>query len=141
MTEQQPIGTCAILINDQRQIVLGKRKNAYKAGLYGLPGGRAAVGESLEIAIAREVLEETGMVNLNFQYVGVVRENQGGYDFVHFVFMARVGEQQPQLIEPDKCEGWDWCALEDMQEGVLPGHSAAIELFLNGEGLTDLTDS
>jgi ADP-ribose pyrophosphatase YjhB (NUDIX family) len=40
MIDPQPIGTCAIITNSQNQVLLGKRKNSYKAGMYGLPGGR-----------------------------------------------------------------------------------------------------
>ena len=82
MTKPQPIGTCAVITNSQKQALLGKRKNSYKAGMYGLPGGRIELNEPITTAIAREVEEETGIKNLSFTFVGVDRENQGTYDFI-----------------------------------------------------------
>jgi 8-oxo-dGTP diphosphatase len=138
MTEPQPVGACAIFINAESQILLGKRKNSYKAGMYGMPGGRIDPNEPLISAISREVKEEAGIDNLKFSFVGVVRENQGVNDFIHFIFLAHVDAQEPVLCEPDKCEGWEWVnASFDLSE-VLPGHKAAIELYRNKEIMADL---
>jgi 8-oxo-dGTP diphosphatase len=138
MTDSQPIGTCAILINAKKQILLGKRKNSYKAGMYGLPGGRIKPNEPLLSAIVREVREETGIENPEFSFVGVVRENQGAYDFIHFVYTAGVGMQEPRLCEPDKCESWEWVDLSSDLSQVLSGHKTGIELYRKGEYLADL---
>lgn len=137
--EPQPIGTCALLLNSQGQVLLGKRKNSYKAGYYGLPGGRIELNEPISTAIAREVQEETGIKLDNLKYIGVVRENQGGYDFIHFVYVAQNVSQDPQLCEPEKCEGWEWVDLDSVDESVLPGHLAAIQLFKTKEFLVDIT--
>jgi 8-oxo-dGTP diphosphatase len=139
MIEPQQIGTCAILVNNQGLILLGKRKNGYKAGFFGLPGGRVEINEPLIKTIQREVKEETGIEVVEPQYLGVIRENQGGYDFIHFVFTARVGDAQPVLAEPDKCEDWEWFDLSKTLPRVLPGHVAAIDMFLCKEKLIDIT--
>ncbi len=74
MKQPQNIGTCVVLVNHEGKVLLGKRKNAYKSGMYGLPGGRIEYGEPMSEALAREVTEETGLEVTNFEYVGVVRE-------------------------------------------------------------------
>lgn len=139
MPNQQPIGACAILLNTHNQVLLGKRKNSYQAGMFGLPGGRIELNEPIEAAINREVEEETGLALNNLAYVGVIRANQGEYDFIHFVFAARVSDQQPSLCEPDKCEGWEWLDPTQLDDSVLPGHKAAIEMYLNQKQITDIT--
>jgi len=138
MTKPQPIGTCAVIINSQKQVLLGKRKNSYKAGLYGLPGGRIELNEPIATAIAREVDEEIGIKYLSFTFVGVVRENQETYDFIHFVFSAQISNQEPMLCEPDKCEGWVWVDMASDLTKVLPGHKAGIEMYKTNDYLTDL---
>ena len=138
MTKPQPIGTCAVIINSQKQVLLGKRKNSYKAGMYGLTGGRIELNELIATAIAREVQEETGIQGLSFTFVGVVRENQGTYDFIHFVFSAQISSQKPMLCEPDKCEGWEWIDITSDLTQVLPGHKAGIEMYKTNEYLADL---
>lgn len=142
MNMQQNIGTCIVLVNDEGNILLGKRKNAYKAGLYGLPGGRIELNETISDAVHRECLEETGLDLGHVDYVGVVRENQGEYDFIHFVFTAQVGDAKIELCEPDKCESWEWVSAEfiaENEEEILPGHLAGIKLFLEKNRLADLT--
>jgi 8-oxo-dGTP diphosphatase len=137
-SEPQPIGAFAIISNSQNQVLMGKRKNSYKAGMYGFPGGRIEINESMISAISREVAEETGLNELEFSFVGVVRENQGTYDFIHFVFSTKVYDQEPALCEPDKCESWEWIDLSDNLIDLLPGHRAGVELYKNGEYLADL---
>lgn len=138
MENKQPIGACAIILNHAGQILLGKRKNSYKAGEYGLPGGHVSADELVEQAVAREVLEETGIEGLNFTFLGLVRENQGDYDFIHFVYLAKLNGQEPKLMEPDKCEGWVWFDQNNKFNHVLRGHYAAIKLFLDKKTLADL---
>lgn len=136
----QPIRACVLILNSQGQVLLGKRKNSYKAGYYGLPGGRIDVNEPIATAIQREVKEETGLVLTDFEYVGVVRENQGDYDFIHFIYVVKNVAQEPQLMEPDKCEGWEW--LDEFSgNNILPGHKAALDLYTQKLTIADLTSS
>ena len=71
-------------------------------------------------------------------YIGVVRETQEEYDFIHFIFATEIEKQQPQLTEPDKCEGWEWVPLDMLPEKILPGHAAAVNLFLDESQLADV---
>ncbi len=141
MNTPQPIGTCAILVNSENKILLGKRKNSYKAGLYGLPGGRVELNEPILEAVIREIAEETGITDLDLTYVGVVRENQGEYDFIHFVFMSYIENQEPKLTEPEKCEGWQWFDQNSEFSEVVPGHLSAIHLSMNQKRLADVTNN
>ena len=136
---KQNIGTCVLLINHEGKVLLGKRKNAYKAGFYGLPGGRIELNEPMGQAVHREVFEETGLDIPDFDYVGVIRENQGELEFIHFVFKKEVGNIQAKLCEPHKCEGWVWFDTSIGQEEILNGHKEAIDLFINKNKLADLT--
>lgn len=65
MPEQQPSRVAcvgAIIRDDQGRVLLVRRANEPGRGLWSLPGGRIEVGESEAVAVAREVLEETGLV-------------------------------------------------------------------------------
>ncbi len=135
----QSIGVCAVVLNSENEVLLGKRKNSYRSGWYGLPGGPVEVNEQLESALQRELAEETGLVLTDREYVGVVRENQGKYDFIHFIFLVRSDAQEPKLLEPDKCESWEWFSVETIPENTLPGHAAAVALFMKNESIADLT--
>jgi 8-oxo-dGTP diphosphatase len=58
----QPIvGVGAVIVHEDK-VVLVKRKYEPLAGQWSLPGGRLELGETLEGGLAREMLEETGLV-------------------------------------------------------------------------------
>ncbi len=51
----------AVLLNRERQALLVKRKHEPQAGMWCLPGGFAELGETIDEAAVRELLEETGL--------------------------------------------------------------------------------
>jgi len=55
------VGVGAVVLVDGR-VVLVKRSHEPLAGAWNLPGGAVELGETLEAACAREILEETGLV-------------------------------------------------------------------------------
>lgn len=58
----QPIVGVGAVILQTGKVVLVKRKYEPLAGQWSLPGGRLELGETLEAGLAREMLEETGLV-------------------------------------------------------------------------------
>lgn len=128
----EEIGACIIVLSgDNKKLLLGKRKGGYKAGLYGIPGGRLNLTEKLIDCATRELLEETGLRTNSLEYLGAIRDLQDGYNFIHFAFLCRSYKGEPKTAEPDKCEGWGWFAFNSIPENILAGHKAAIDLFLN----------
>lgn len=132
-------GVCIITKNSNGEILIGKRKNGYKEGYYGMPGGRVELHESLIDACKRELHEETGLEIDDFRFVGVVREFQDGYTFIHFGFVAEYVLVQPTNTEPDKCEEWEWHDMKNLPDKILVGHKSVIEMYKNKEHITDIT--
>ena len=54
------MGVGAVIVDDGK-VVLIKRKYEPLKGQWSLPGGMVEIGETLEAALAREMLEETGL--------------------------------------------------------------------------------
>jgi ADP-ribose pyrophosphatase YjhB (NUDIX family) len=112
--------------------MLGKRKNSYKSGYYGLPGGRVELNEKLVDCAKRELLEETGLTARSIKYIGVIRDLQPEeYTFTHFAFLCKEYRGEPKVTEPDKCQGWEWFDLTKIPDKTLIGHKSAIEIYLN----------
>ena len=58
---ERPIVGVGAVIVDAGKVVLIKRKYEPLKGQWSLPGGVVEIGETLETALAREMLEETGL--------------------------------------------------------------------------------
>lgn len=127
---EQTIGT-AVIVVDGSKVLLGKRKNSYKSGSYGAPGGRVEGTEKIIDCATRELFEETGIKSDKIEYVGVVRDMQEGYSFMHFGFIYRLNGETPKLTEPEKCEGWEWFEINDIPENTLVGHIGVIDMIKN----------
>jgi 8-oxo-dGTP diphosphatase len=58
---ERPIVGVGAVIVDEGKVVLVKRMYEPLKGQWSLPGGMVEIGETLETALAREMLEETGL--------------------------------------------------------------------------------
>jgi 8-oxo-dGTP pyrophosphatase MutT (NUDIX family) len=58
----------AVIFDRRRRLLLQQRSDG---GQWGLPGGAVEIGESLATAVAREVLEETGLSVVPRRLIGV----------------------------------------------------------------------
>ena len=58
--ERPIVGVGAVIVDDGR-VLLVKRKYEPLKGQWSLPGGMVEIGETLETALTREMLEETGL--------------------------------------------------------------------------------
>lgn len=135
---EENFGCAVIVINKDSKVLLGKRKNSYKAGYYGLPGGRVDSQEKLIDATKRELFEETGLEANQLEFVGTVREWQETHTFIHFIYVCRDWRGGVELKEPDKCEAWEWVKLNNIPDDILSGHQQAIMLLQQGKIIGDI---
>ncbi|MGL5409064.1 MAG: nucleotide triphosphate diphosphatase NUDT15, partial [Shewanella sp.] len=105
------VGIGVILLNQQGQILLGKRQGSH-APYWSIPGGHLELGESFEQAAVREVYEETGLL-ISMPQVCSVSNNLATWQAfgVHYISVALWANVcgEAILMEPDKCEQWRWC--------------------------------
>jgi 8-oxo-dGTP diphosphatase len=71
MMHRNPALTVDAVVVKNKKILLIKRKREPYRGHYALPGGFVEYGETVEAALRREVLEETGLVVKIQSLVGV----------------------------------------------------------------------
>ncbi len=123
------VGLGVLVIRDGK-VLVGKRKGAHGSGKWAFPGGHQDFGESWEVCGPREVEEETGMT-VKFRYFDPDRlqkflcvtddhmvEDDKHYNTVYIVCDWVSGE--PELKEPDKCEGWEWVTFREIIEKLPP---------------------
>jgi len=107
---------------DNPRFLIGKRKNAHGAGTYALPGGHMKFGESPEECAAREVMEETGLKVSGVRSLTWTNDYMPA-DNLHYITLFTVcvrdnDDDEPQVLEPDKCAGWEWATWKELMEWV-----------------------
>lgn len=132
------VGSNVIVIQDNK-VLLGKRLNAAGAGFYGVPGGHLEFGESLVAAAKRELLEETGLIAEDIEFVTVINQPRTASQqhYIQFVFICKKFHGQLQNLEHDKCEGWEWFDLEELPENIFLAHKEFIPAYLAKKFLID----
>ncbi|KAI1771967.1 NUDIX hydrolase domain-like protein [Hypoxylon cercidicola] len=113
------VGVAAIIRDGDGKFVFGKRKGSHGAGTWQFPGGHLEMGESLLDCAERETLEETGLKVKGVKVVAItndVFDPETKHYITVFVQCRRENaDDQPQVMEPDKCEGWHWVTPEDIK--------------------------
>lgn len=107
-----------------------QRKKAPNKGKHVFVGGRIQKGESLEEAIRREVLEETGYSVENLKLVGQLYECSLSYNWLSFIFHVRC-----DFFEPIACSEGDliWLPKSQLPSPGLPTTPYVLEALNKGE--------
>lgn len=108
------LATSAAIFRDGK-VLLVRRARSPGKGFYSLPGGRVEFGESLAAALAREVMEETG---LTIDIVGlsgfreVLPNDRVAGHYLIMSFAARWVAGEPELN--DELDDFQWVAPDDL---------------------------
>lgn len=107
------LGVGLLLIKEGR-LLLGKRKSAIGQGTWAIPGGHLEFGETIEECATRELLEETGLIAKELERGPCVDYITSPHHFVSIFVKVKTFEGELTLKEPDKCEGWEWCDIQNL---------------------------
>lgn len=112
----------AVAFDAQGRLLLVKRANPPAQGLWSIPGGRVEPGESAEVAVVREVLEETGLVVRIVREVGTVfRDAPSGGRYVIRDFLVEP-ESRVEPVAGDDAADVRFAAVGDLSADELsPG--------------------
>ncbi|HZF40147.1 MAG TPA: NUDIX domain-containing protein [Blastocatellia bacterium] len=144
MTDRRPQVGMGVLVMRRGRVLLGRRRGSHGEGYYAAPGGHIEFGESFEKAARREVSEETGLEIADLRllsvgnYVFKREDGERHYIDVDFVCEASVGE--PQLAEPEKCDGWEWYDLDDLPQPLFIVTQRMIESLRSGVALNNISE-
>ena len=127
----QPIvGVGAVVIHNRR-VLLGKRGHAPLKGEWSLPGGAVEVGETLEEAVVREILEETGLQITVGPVIDVfdriTRAADGRIEY-HFVLVDYLcaAKNGIDLKAASDVEALEWAAEDDLARFALPEKTTSV---------------
>lgn len=111
------VGVGAIVVH-QGRVLLVQRGRPPGAGLWAIPGGRQRLGETLQQAAEREILEETGVTicatSPIYTCEHIERDEQGALRY-HYVIVDLAAEYvsgEPQAGDDASAAAWvAWCEL------------------------------
>lgn len=134
MEQTTRVGVGVMVVRDGK-VLVQKRKGSHGAGEYSWPGGHLEYLESFEGCARRECREEAGIEIDNVRFVRLM--NMTKYAPKHYVdigLMADWKSGEPQVLEPEKCEGWEWFDLDQLPEPLfafLPSYFEALKTGRN----------
>jgi len=126
------VGVGVIIQNSKGEILIGKRKGSHSP-YYSIPGGHLENGESFEEAAIKEVFEETNLIIKNLSFVCVTNNlktfKEINKHYVSINMFSNDFEGECKVNEPEKCEEWFWCNINEIPNPQFDASEFAIECF------------
>ncbi|WP_304166985.1 NUDIX domain-containing protein [Phenylobacterium aquaticum] len=125
------VGVGAFITRRPGQLLLVKRLRAPEAGCWGLPGGKVDFGERLVETVAREILEEVGVVIAVGALICIVDQIdlEAGTHWVAPTYRASLIEGEPVNREPQALEAIGWFGRNDLPSPLTLSARRALEVL------------
>lgn len=108
------------VVTHQDKVLLVLRNQPPAQGMWAIPGGSVNLGETLQAAAEREVLEETGLRikagEVIYTFDAIVHDQEGRVQF-HYVILdlkAKALDPTQPLIPADDARDARWFSLADL---------------------------
>ncbi|KAH7516605.1 hypothetical protein FEM48_Zijuj10G0152800 [Ziziphus jujuba var. spinosa] len=114
------VGVAVFLIRG-KTVLLGRRRSTGVGDTkFSLPSGHLEFGESFEECAVRELKEETGLDIEKIEFLTVTNNvfldevKPSHYVAIFVRAFLRDPHQEPENLEPTKCDGWDWYEWDNL---------------------------
>lgn len=107
------------------EVLLQQRANTgYRDGYWAIAAaGHIEAGETAVEAAHREAAEELAVTDLELEFLTAMQRTGNDLPIderIDFFFAARSWQGEPRIVEPEKCSGLGWFALEELPDPVVP---------------------
>ena len=115
---EMPASATAMAITDKNEVILIEQyRHPIQENILELPGGFIEPGEQPEIAIQRELLEETGYHFDNIEFLGTTYGNPGVLNGVTHLFLAKGGNKvSQQMLDANEEITIHYKSLEEVRQ-------------------------
>ncbi len=136
----EPRVGCGAAIVSGRRLLLLQRIHAPEALHWGLPGGKVDFLEPLTAAVAREVLEELGLVIRPERLLCITDQIDAaaGTHWLAPVYLVERFEGEPRLMEPHKHAAFGWFPLDALPVPLTAATRTALPALLEPGGLVQI---
>jgi nucleoside triphosphatase len=117
----------AVIFNKADQILLCKSHKWDNK--YIIPGGHVELGEKLEDALKREILEETALEIHSIKLIGIKEcfYSNNYYKNRHFIFIDYICKTETaNVVLNDEAEDYIWVSLENVDKYDLGGFTGSL---------------
>ena len=135
--KQYPKVGIGVMVFKNGKVLLGKRKGSHGAGEYAWPGGHLEFGESIIACGMREVKEETGIKIKNVKFLRLMNLTEYSKHYVDISLTAKWASGEPKILEPHKCERWDWYNLNDLPKPLFKTIKSSVMAYKSGKTFFD----
>jgi 8-oxo-dGTP diphosphatase len=127
------LGVHLVLIESGKILLMRRCNTGWNDGIYNLIAGHVEEGEGPKDAMAREALEEAGvMLDLNKLEIAHMMFMRSDFDSVNLFIRAEVYDGQIRNIEPEKCDDMRWFDLNNLPENISKYAKFALEQIKDG---------
>lgn len=128
-----------ILVFKGDSILFGRAKNKEGDTQYILPVGHLEFMESFSECAKREILEECGIIidDIKLQFVSNT-DNYKPKHYVHIGLTAKWKSGEPEVLEPNGVELWEWRTKSDFPINLSKGARLTIKAFEEGNMMYDM---
>ena len=131
-TIRPKVGVGVIFVRGET-VFLAKRHGAHGEDTWASAGGHLENGETLEECGRREAMEELGVRVGDLRYLCV--SNIIAYDmhYVDIEFLGDIGDQEPQLMEPESFIESGWFPLDNLPQPLFHAMRYALDSYRSGQ--------
>lgn len=121
------LGFGVVIIKDQK-VLLGYQTRSYEEPCWAFPGGKVDDEETINQAVIREVKEECGLEVSEIEFITFFEDIfQDTTHVISLVVKVNNFQGQPKVLEPEKCQKWEWFDVDDIPENKTENLSRLID--------------
>jgi len=114
----------AMIVRKDNKILLHKRKGALADGYWAFPGGHLEKWEDWDECALRELKEEAGDLKVTepkFWTAVNAKFRKESRHYATLFMLCDWIDGEAEVMEPDKCECWEWFSWDDLPDPLMAG--------------------
>lgn len=123
-----------VISNEKKVLIMRRKSDDFMPGIYEIPSGGVDPGETLDVALIREIMEETSLTVAeigrhlgNFDYSSASGKNARQFNFIVMV-------KPPYDIKLTEHDDYVWCPEDQLGlYNITPKTLSILQAFFKGE--------